>query len=46
MCNITFDCNSLKLLAFAKRTEQTENNGALPSVKKGEQSEKTDDLPF
>lgn len=43
---LTFHINSLKILAFAKRTEQTENNGASQSAKQGEQAETADDLPF
>jgi single-strand DNA-binding protein len=46
MGSLTFHSNSLKILAFAKRAEQTENNGASQSAKQGEQPETADDLPF
>jgi single-strand DNA-binding protein len=46
MGSLTFHSNSLKFLAFAKRTEQTENSGASQSAKQGEQPETADDLPF
>jgi single-strand DNA-binding protein len=44
--SLTFHSNSLKILAFAKRIEQTENSGASQSAKQGEQPETADDLPF
>ncbi|MFV5701711.1 single-stranded DNA-binding protein [Flavobacterium sp. XS2P12] len=46
MGSLTFHSNSLKILAFVKRTEQTENSGASQSAKLGEQPETADDLPF
>ncbi|MFV5692944.1 single-stranded DNA-binding protein [Flavobacterium sp. LT1R49] len=46
MGSLTFHINSLKILAFAKRAEQTENSGASLSAKQGEQPQAADDLPF
>lgn len=46
MGSLTFHINSLKILAFAKRAEQTENNGASLSAKQAQQPETADDLPF
>ena len=43
--SLTFHTNNIKILAFAKKTEQTEN-GVMSSIAQGKKSETADDLPF
>ncbi len=43
--SLTFHTNNIKILAFAKKTEQTEN-GVMSSIAQGMKSETADDLPF
>ncbi|MFV8347364.1 single-stranded DNA-binding protein [Flavobacterium sp. ZB4P13] len=43
--SLTFHTNSLKILVFAKKTEQAEN-GTIYSAVQGAKSETADDLPF
>jgi single-strand DNA-binding protein len=43
--SLTFHTNNIKILAFAKKTEQTEN-GVMSSIVQGMKSETADDLPF
>ena len=43
--SLTFHTNNIKILAFAKKTEQTEN-GVMSSIAQGKKSEAADDLPF
>ncbi|RTY77495.1 single-stranded DNA-binding protein [Flavobacterium sp. LS1P28] len=45
MGSLTFHTNNIKILAFAKKAEQTEN-GVTPSVVQAKKSETVDDLPF
>ena len=42
--SLTFHINSLKILAFAKKEQSSENKKSTP--KKQNQSEEPDDLPF
>lgn len=44
--SLTFHTNNLKIIVFAKRTEQSESNGTALPTKQGIQPEPTDDLPF
>lgn len=44
--SLTFHINNLKIIVFAKRTEQSESNGTALPTKQGIQPEPTDDLPF
>lgn len=44
--SLTFHTNNLKIIVFAKRTEQSESNGTAMPIKKGINDEPTDDLPF
>lgn len=46
MGSLTFHINNLKIIVFAKRTEQSESNGTALPTKQGIQPEPTDDLPF
>ncbi|TRX31645.1 single-stranded DNA-binding protein [Flavobacterium sp. ZT3R18] len=43
--SLTFHTNNIKILVFAKKSEQAENRTAHPAVQ-GTTSEPTDDLPF
>jgi single-strand DNA-binding protein len=43
--SLTFHTNNIKILVFAKKSEQTENRTAHPAVQ-GTTSETADDLPF
>jgi single-strand DNA-binding protein len=43
--SLTFHTNSLKILVFAKRTEQAENTTVLTTAQ-AKQTETADDLPF
>lgn len=43
--SLTFHTNNIKILAFAKKAEQTEN-GVMSSIAQGKKSETADDLPF
>jgi single-strand DNA-binding protein len=45
MGSLTFHTNNIKILAFAKKMEQTENGTTHPTVK-NTKSETADDLPF
>lgn len=44
--SLTFHINNLKIIVFAKRTEQSESNGTALPTKQAVQAEPTDDLPF
>lgn len=44
--SLTFHTNNLKIVVFAKRTEQSQSSGTALPIKKGTQAEPTDDLPF
>ena len=44
--SLTFHTNNLKILVFAKRTEQYPNNTTAMTIKQGTKEEPTDDLPF
>lgn len=44
--SLTFHINSLKILAFAKRREQIENNGASHSAKQGQHPEMADNINY
>lgn len=44
--SLTFHTNNLKIIVFAKRTEQSESNGTAMPIKQGTQAEPKDDLPF
>jgi single-strand DNA-binding protein len=44
--SLTFHTNNLKIIVFAKRTEQSESNGTALPTKQAIQPEPTDDLPF
>lgn len=44
--SLTFHTNNLKILVFAKRTEQSQSNATVFSAKQGTKEEPTDDLPF
>lgn len=44
--SLTFHTNNLKIIVFAKRTEQSESNGTANPIKQGTKAEPTDDLPF
>lgn len=43
---LTFHTNNLKIVVFAKRTEQTEINGTALPKKQAVQEKPKDDLPF
>lgn len=43
--SLTFHTNNIKILVFAKKSEQAENRTARPAVQ-GTTSETADDLPF
>jgi single-strand DNA-binding protein len=43
--SLTFHTNSLKILVFAKKTEQPQN-GTVPTAVQANQCETADDLPF
>lgn len=44
--SLTFHTNNLKILVFAKRTEQSPSNLTVSPAKQGTKEEPTDDLPF
>lgn len=44
--SLTFHTNNLKILVFAKRTEQSQNNVNVLPAKQDTKEEPTDDLPF
>lgn len=44
--SLTFLTNNLKIIVFARRTEQSESNGTALPTKQTIQPEPTDDLPF
>lgn len=46
MGNLTFHTNNVKILVFAKKTEQAENSNTSQSAKQIKKSEMADDLPF
>ena len=44
--SLKFHTNNLKIVVFAKRTEQYPNNTTAMTIKQGTKEEPTDDLPF
>ncbi|GGA88013.1 hypothetical protein GCM10008015_30730 [Flavobacterium palustre] len=44
--SLTFHTNNLKIIVFAKRTEQSQSSGTTIPTKQGMKEEPTDDLPF
>ncbi len=44
--SLTFHTNNLKIIVFARRTEQSESNGTALSTKQANQPKPEDDLPF
>ena len=44
--SLTFHTNSLKIIVFAKRTDQPESSGTALPIKQGVKEEPKDDLPF
>jgi len=44
--SLTFHTNNLKIIIFAKRTEQSPNNTTAMTIKQETKEEPADDLPF